>query len=64
MTPTTDIVSVISASNETGIINDIPEICAQVKQKNPECMFHSDCAQSYIKAPLKYTQIDVMTLCL
>jgi cysteine desulfurase len=44
VTKDTDIVSIIHASNETGIVNDIATICAKAKERSPECIFHTDCA--------------------
>ena len=45
----TSLVSVIHVNNETGAINDINAIAAQVKRKNSSTLFHSDGVQAFGK---------------
>lgn len=49
----TSIVSVIHVNNETGAINDVNEIAAQVKAINQRTLFHSDGVQAFGKLPFK-----------
>jgi cysteine desulfurase len=61
---TTDVLSVIHANNETGIINNIKEISAKVKELNPKCVIHVDCVQSFSKLPLDFPHVDAITICM
>lgn len=45
----TSLVSVIHASNETGVINDLSSISKAVKVKNPKTLLHSDGVQAFAK---------------
>lgn len=49
----TSLVSVIHVNNETGAINDVNSIAAQVKIKNGWTLFHSDGVQAFGKIPFK-----------
>lgn len=49
----TSLVSVIHVNNETGAINDVNSIAAQVKIKNGRTLFHSDGVQAFGKIPFK-----------
>lgn len=49
----TSLVSVIHVNNETGAVNDIAALAAQVKKKNPRAVFHSDGVQAYGKIPVR-----------
>ena len=48
----TSFVSVIHASNETGVVNDVNALARLVKQKNPKVVFHSDGVQAFCKIPI------------
>ncbi len=50
----TALVSVMHVNNETGAVNDIKAICAAVKAKNPDALFHSDGVQAYMRVPLDF----------
>lgn len=52
----TSLVSVIHINNETGAINDIAEISAEVKAKNKRALFHSDGVQAFGKIPFRLTK--------
>lgn len=52
----TSLVSVIHVGNETGAINDIAKISAEVKAKNPYVCFHSDGVQAFGKILFKLTK--------
>ena len=49
----TSLVSVIHVNNETGAINDVNSIAAQVKIKNGRTLFHADGVQAFGKIPFK-----------
>ena len=49
----TSLVSVIHVNNETGAINDVNSIAAQVKIKNGRTLFHSYGVQAFGKIPFK-----------
>jgi len=49
----TGFVSVVHVNNETGAINDINYISAEVKRINPKAIFHSDGVQAFGKLPFK-----------
>ena len=35
--------------NETGALNDVKRIAAEVKRRCPRCVFHSDGVQAFLK---------------
>ncbi len=49
----TAFVSVIHASNETGVVNDVMRLSRIVKEKNPRAVFHSDGVQAFCKVPFR-----------
>ncbi|MBP5307864.1 MAG: cysteine desulfurase [Clostridia bacterium] len=49
----TSFVSVVHVNNETGAVNDINEIAAQIKKINPKAVFHSDGVQAFGKIPFR-----------
>lgn len=55
----TCLISVIHASNETGIINDLPKISYSVKHKNPKIIIHSDGVQAFLKTTNDVKQLGV-----
>lgn len=55
----TALVSVIHASNETGALNDIKDLCAKVKAKNPNTIFHSDGVQAAFKSGFDFDSSDI-----
>lgn len=60
----TALVSVMHVNNETGAVNDIKRICAAVKARNPETLFHSDGVQALMKTDvsLKGSSVDFYTV--
>ncbi len=48
----TVLVSIMHVNNETGALNNIEEICAKVKAKNKNTLFHSDGVQALFKVHL------------
>lgn len=51
-----DFVSIMHVNNETGAINDINKISAELKKINPNLIFHSDGVQAFGKIPFKLAQ--------
>ena len=59
----TSLVSVIHVNNETGAINDVARLGAEVKKKSPRTLFHSDGVQAFGKIPFRLTaNIDFYTV--
>lgn len=52
VTPETDLVSMILANNESGVIQNLTKINRQVKALNPRCLIHTDAAQAVGKTPI------------
>ena len=63
MTPNTVLVTLIHGNNETGVLNDVREICRRVKAVKPDVIFHIDAVQSFGKfsIPLKKWGIDALS---
>lgn len=61
---TVALVSIIYVSNETGAINDIKEITAQIKEFNKNIIVHTDAVQALgkININLKELNVDYLTL--
>lgn len=55
----TCLVSVMHASNETGVINDIKTISNGVKKINPRIIFHSDGVQAFLKTPVNVASMNI-----
>lgn len=59
----TILVSVMLVNNETGAVNDINQICSEVKNINPNVIVHCDAVQGFMKIPYeKYSQADLITI--
>ena len=60
----TVLVSVMHVCNETGALNDVRRIAAEVKRRSPRCLFHSDGVQAFLKVPtaLAGSAIDLYTV--
>ena len=58
----TALVSIMHVNNETGAINDINAICAAVKAKNRNTLFHSDGVQALLKTDMKLAGVDFYTV--
>ncbi|MBE9563944.1 MAG: cysteine desulfurase [Proteobacteria bacterium] len=52
MTEQTSLLSVMSANNETGVIQDLPPLIALAKEN--DCFFHTDASQAAGKIPLNF----------
>lgn len=51
--PDTVLVSIMSVNNETGVRNDVAAIGRNIKQRNPDTIFHVDGVASCCKIPLR-----------
>lgn len=62
--PDTILVSIMYVNNEIGSIEPIGEIGRIVKEKNPECYFHTDAIQAYGKLTIrpKKERIDLLSV--
>lgn len=62
--PDTRLVSVMSANNETGVVQDIRLLVEVVKSVYPDVLFHSDACQMAGKLPVNFTELklDLMSL--
>ncbi len=60
----TVLVSIMHINNEIGSINPIDKIKDIIKKKSPNCAFHSDCVQSFMKENInaKKWGIDMLSL--
>lgn len=59
--PSTIFVSLMAVNNETGAINPIEAIAAEIK-KHPKIIFHVDAVQAFGKVDLSYHNIDMFTI--
>jgi cysteine desulfurase len=62
----TDLVSIMLANNESGVIQPVREAAAFIKRANPDCFFHTDATQAVGKIPLdmanELQHIDLLSL--
>lgn len=65
MTKDTILVSVMGVNNELGTVEPLEAIGKIVKDINPECFFHTDYVQGFMKIPLdvKKCRLDGVTMC-
>lgn len=65
MNQDTILVSIMGVNNELGTIQDLKAIGKIVKGVNPQCVFHTDFVQGFMKIPIdvKACQLDALTLC-
>jgi cysteine desulfurase len=56
----TSIVSIMSANNETGTLQPMPEIAEACRERN--VLFHSDMVQSFGKEPVKPQEMDIAAM--
>lgn len=55
LTEDTVLASIMHVNNETGVIQPVRELSAMAKKRNPSCIFHCDCVQSFGKIPVSTT---------
>lgn len=58
----THFVSIMYVSNETGAINDIPQISRIIKKYNNNIIFHVDGVQAFGKIPVDLSNVDAFTI--
>lgn len=56
------LVSIMHVNNETGAIMPIEKIAQIIKDKNPKALFHVDDVQGFLKVPLSYKNIDMVSV--
>lgn len=58
----TILVSIMYVNNEVGTIQDIEKIYSVIKEKNENCIFHTDCVQAFGKHPINSKNADIITI--
>lgn len=60
----TCLVSVMAVNNETGALNEVFGILKDIKKISPDCFFHSDCIQAFLKVGniLKAEDFDLISV--
>ena len=60
----TVLVSVMAANNETGAKMPIEKIGEIIKEKNPDCFFHTDCVQAFgkIQIDVEKSKVDFLSV--
>ncbi|MBQ3115121.1 MAG: cysteine desulfurase [Clostridia bacterium] len=56
------LVSIMHVNNETGAIMPIEKIAQTIKDKNPNTLFHVDDVQGFLKVPVSYKNIDLVSV--
>lgn len=59
---TTAVVSVMSANNETGILQPAADVAAAVKERRPDVLVHTDAAQAFVSEEVTVAPFDLLTL--
>lgn len=62
LTPETSLVSVMTANNETGVINDIRRIVTQARSAAPDTLIHTDASQIIGKGDFSMREVGVDAL--
>ena len=60
--PDTVLVSTILVNNETGTVQDAAAIGKLIKEKNPQCLYHVDAVQAWMRVPIKLDNIDTLSV--
>ena len=60
----TQLISIMLANSETGVINDIARLVSIAKRRKPDVIFHTDAVQAAGKIPLDVSElgVDLLTL--
>ena len=53
------LVSIMHVCNETGALNDIEQLCAEVRKRCKDAIFHSDGVQAFCKIPFSVKDLGV-----
>ena len=64
LTPETTLVSVMQVNNETGALQDLASIGEVIHRLAPQCLFHVDGVQSFMRIPISLTKsrVDLYSL--
>jgi len=64
LTQQTQLMSVMAANNETGVLQDLSKLVVQAKDINSDLFFHSDACQIAGKLPINFSELklDLMSL--
>ena len=57
MTPDTTAVSIMQVNNETGAMQDLASLGQCIHKKAPQCLFHIDGVQGFMREPISLTQV-------
>jgi len=62
--PDTVFASIMTVNNETGAVNDIKALCAELKKHCPRAIFHTDAVQAFCKIDVspRKTGVDLMSI--
>ncbi len=58
----TILVSIMYVNNEVGTVQDMEGIYNTIKNKNPNCIFHTDCVQAFCKHVINSKYADIITM--
>lgn len=58
----TILVSIMYVNNEIGTVQDIERIYSVIKEKNKNCIFHTDCVQAFGKHKINCKNADIITI--
>lgn len=58
----TILVSIMYVNNEIGTIQDIERIHSAIKEKNKNCIFHTDCVQAFGKHKINCKNAEIITI--
>lgn len=58
----TILVSIMYVNNEIGTVQDIEKIYSIIKEKNKNCIFHTDCVQAFGKHIINCKNADIITI--
>lgn len=59
LAPTTELISIMAANNETGVENDIQALAKVAREVSPRALIHTDAAQVIGKRPISFSELDV-----
>ncbi|MDO4299829.1 MAG: cysteine desulfurase family protein [Clostridia bacterium] len=58
----TILVSIMYVNNEVGTVQDMERIYSVIKDKNKNCIFHTDCVQAFGKHTINCKNADIITM--
>lgn len=57
LTEDTTAVSIMQVNNETGVLQDLAALGQCIRRKAPQCLFHIDGVQGFMREPISLTQV-------